>query len=193
MMMVAGASLETRQRLREIAQERYGCVNASVVVRALIAETMAQVQEPTMLPMTVDEASDTVRVELRLPRVALTQLTERAEKSLSPRNYYIASILLAALGQPQLSGDQIEALRRSNYELSKIGTNLNQIAHAANIIVKGGGGEMPEISEKLLSLRQVVKQHTDMVLRALEAGTVAWETTKRGRGQAPRRSKRRTS
>lgn len=195
MMMVSGVSPEIRQKLREIAQARYGSANASTLVRALITEALATVKRSppkTLIRINSDQAEDTVRVELRLPRAALAQLTERAEQRLSPRNYYITSLLLESLGQPQLSGAEIEALRRSNYELSKIGTNLNQLAHAANILTKGGsGGEIPPVGEKLISLRQEIKQHTNKVLRALESGSVAWETTKSGRGQARRRNTRR--
>ena len=181
-MKVDGIPAETRQKLRAIALERYGRANASLVVRALIADCVASSQT-SLKVMTSEAASDTVRVELRLPRVALARFTELAEQRLSPRNYYMASILLGSLGQPQLFGDQIEVLRRSNYELSKIGTNLNQLARAANILVKGRVGEMPDVGKNLLSLRQEIKQHTKAVLQVLNAGAAVWEN-KPGRGQA---------
>jgi len=71
-----------------------------------------------------------VRVELRLPRSALDKITELAERRFSARNYYLTSLVLGHLGQPQLQGDEIEVLRRSNYELAKMGTNLNQVTKA---------------------------------------------------------------
>jgi hypothetical protein len=181
MLKVAGIPPTLRENLREIARARYGRANASLVVRDLIADCVAKSQ--AALQMSADDASDTVRVELRLPRVALSRLTELAEERLSPRNYYMVSLLMGSLGQPQLLGDQIEVLRRSNYELSKIGTNLNQLAHAANVLMKGRGGEMPDVGKNLLSLRQEIKRHTNTVLRALNEGSVVWEN-KPGRGQA---------
>jgi hypothetical protein len=47
---------------------------------------------------------------------------------------------------------------------------------------------MPEIGKKLASLRREIKEHTNRVLRALDAGTVIWEV-KQGRGQKPRKGK----
>ncbi|MDR1888002.1 MAG: plasmid mobilization relaxosome protein MobC, partial [Zoogloeaceae bacterium] len=103
------------------------------------------------------------------------KINKLAENRLSTRNYYIASIILAHLGQPQLQGDEIETLRRSNYELSKVGTNLNQIAKAFNILVNGGQGKMPEIGKKLAALRREITEHTGKVLRVLNSGTSIWE------------------
>jgi hypothetical protein len=133
-------------------------------------------------------AADTVRVELRLPRVALEKITAQADNCLTPRNHYLAGLILAHIGQAQLRGDEIETLRRSNYELSKIGNNLNQIAKAFNILVNGGRGKMPEIGKKLASLRREIVEHTGHVLRVLNAGSAFWEV-KQGRGQKPRKAK----
>lgn len=80
-----------------------------------------------------------------------------------------------------MQGDEIEVLRRSNYELSKIGTNLNQISRAMNILVKSGNGRMPEIGKKLAGLRREINDHTNKVLRVLDAGTVIYES--RGSGK----------
>ena len=116
--------------------------------------------------------------------MAVGELTERAEKRLSRRNYYISAVVLSHLGYPQLQGDEIETLRLSNYELSKIGTNLNQVAKAFNILVKLGGGEkLPELGKKIASLRRDITEHTGKVLRVLNAGTVVWDHT--GRGSSP--------
>jgi hypothetical protein len=96
---------------------------------------------------------------------------------------------MAHVGQPQLQGDEIETLRQSNYELSKIGTNLNQIAKAFNILVNGGTGRMPEIGKKLASLRREITAHTGKVLKALNSGTAIWEV-RQGRNQTkPKKGK----
>jgi hypothetical protein len=191
-MLLGGVSPETRKALRDAALARFGTANASLMVRSLIARFLEHT-EPGLppRPITEAEAADTVRMELRLPRTALAKLTGLAEQRLTPRNHYAAGVILERLGQPQLCGDQIEALRQSNYELAKIGTNINQIARAFNILVNGGGGKMPEVGKKLVSLRREIKEHTDKVLRALSAGTAMLEV-KRGRGQrASKQPKRR--
>ncbi|MDR3054705.1 MAG: MobC family plasmid mobilization relaxosome protein [Zoogloeaceae bacterium] len=68
-------------------------------------------------------------------------------------------------------------MRKSNYELSKIGTNLNQVAKAFHLLVKAGErGKMPEIGKKMASLWRDITEHTGKVLRVLNAGTAVWES-----------------
>lgn len=177
-----------KQALTQAAQARYGKPNASLMVRALIAQHLEKQVLVTSKPLTETEAEDTVRVELRLPRVVLEKITAQAENCLTPRSHYIAGVILAHVGQAQLRGDEIETLRRSNYELSKIGNNLNQIAKAFNILVKGGSGKMPEIGKRLAALKREISTHTGKVLKVLNAGSAFWEV-KQGRGRKPRQTK----
>jgi hypothetical protein len=185
MLKVDGVPPDTKEQLQEAARQLYGQPNASLLVRSLIASHLAKTPA-TALPLTPDQAEDTVRIELRLPRVAVEKINDLAEGRFSARNYYVTSLILAHLGQPQLQGDEIEVLRRSNYELAKVGTNLNQIARAFNSLVKMRGGEkMPEVGKKLASLRKEITEHTGKVLRVLNAGTTVWE--QKGRGQRVRK------
>jgi hypothetical protein len=170
---------ETKTALQEAARARYGQANASLLVRALIADYLERPVSSSMRPLSEAESADTVRIELRLPRVVADRVNSLADGRLSPRNYYIASIIMTNVAQQQqLQGDEIETLRQSNYELSKIGTNLNQIAKAFNILVNGGTGKMPEIGKKLASLRREIKDHTRQVLTVLNSGTAIWESRK---------------
>jgi len=107
------------------------------LVRQIIAAHLAK-SEPTALPLNPEQACDTVRVELRLPHIALQKATELAEGRFLARNYCLTSIILACLGVPQLQGDEIEVLRCSNYELSKVGGNINQVTKAFEALVKWG-------------------------------------------------------
>ena len=187
MLRVDGVPPETKKQLQEAARQLYGKPNASLLVRSLIAGHLSK-SGATAKPLTAADAGDTVRVELRLPRAALEQVNDLAEGRFSARNYYLTSVILAHLGQPQLHGDEIEVLRRSNYELAKVGTNLNQVAKAFNTLVKMGGGEkLPEEGKKIASLRREITEHTGKVLRVLEAGTTVWEAN--GRGQRQRKRK----
>jgi hypothetical protein len=182
MLRVDGVNPETMQRLRASAQRLYGTPNASLLVRSLIGDHLAKA-DAAMAPLTVADAGNTVRVELRLPRSAFEKVTEIAESRFSARNYYMTSVMLAHLAQPQLQGDEIETLRHSNYELSKIGTNLNQIARAFNVLVKAGeAGKLPELGKRIAALRREITEHTSKVLRVLNAGTSVWEArAQRGR------------
>lgn len=181
MLQVDGVTPETKARLQEAAQQLYGRANASLLVRALIASHLA---EPSVKrrPKPLDFASGTVRVELRLPRETVDAIKNLAETRFSTHNYYITALIQEHLGLPQLHGDEIEVLRRSNYELTKIGTNLNQVAKAFNLLVKmQRDGKPPEVDNKIESLRKEIREHTAKVLRVLESGTVLWEA--KGRGQ----------
>ena len=66
-------------------------------MRQLIAAHLAK-GDPASFALTEEEAGDTVRVELRLSRMAVEEFNVRAESRFFCRNYYMASILLAALG-----------------------------------------------------------------------------------------------
>lgn len=186
---VDGIAPETKAELQAAAMHQFGQANASLMVRHLIGAHLAK-QVNSLRTLTADETGDSVRVELRLPRQVVSKIDELAEASFSRRNYYLASIVFAHLGQPQLQGAEIEVLRRSNYEMSKVGTNLNQIAKAFNTLVLSGGGKMPEIGKKIASLRREITEHTGKVLRVLNAGTSVWENTGRGiNRKAPRNTK----
>ncbi|MDM0029142.1 plasmid mobilization relaxosome protein MobC [Variovorax saccharolyticus] len=182
---VDGVSPDTKTRLQQSAERLYGQPNASQLVRALIASHLTRSTAP-LNP--VDLSGETVRVELRLPKAVVSALDERAEDLFSTRNFYINQLIFADLGHPQFHPREIETLCRSNYEISKIGSNLNQIAKAFNTLVKTGSGEMPEIGKKMASLRKEIVEHTRKVLRVLEVKTAAWEL--RGRGQKVKQKKR---
>ncbi|MDR0378373.1 MAG: MobC family plasmid mobilization relaxosome protein [Candidatus Accumulibacter sp.] len=190
LLQVDGISAETKKALQEVARKKYGKANASLLVRALIADHLTR-NSTAARPITEDEAADTVRVELRLPRVISDQITALADARLSPRNHYLVSLIMAHVEQPQLQGDEIETLRQSNYELSKIGTNLNQIAKAFNILVNEGSGKLPEIGKKLASLRREITTHIGKVLRVLNSGTTIWEV-RQGRSKTQARKGRET-
>lgn len=183
---VYGVTAATKKTLQDEALKCYGKANASLLVRALIADELSKKQEPGTSK--IDLNSETVRVELRLPKAAVDELSARAELYFSDRNYYINSLIFEHLGIPQLQIQEIEVLRNSNYEMAKIGNNLNQIAKAFNVLVQmGGGGKLPEIGKKMASLRQEIKAHTNKVLRVLEAKTVVHETKGKGSGARKRK------
>ena len=181
MLLVDGVSPETKAQLQEAALQLYGRANASLLVRALIATHLAKPGiEPSPKPL--DFSSGTVRVELRLPQATVDSIKTLAEKRFSTHSYYINALIHDHLGLPQLHGDEIEVLRRSNYELAKVGTNLNQIAKAFNLLVKmQGDGKPPDVTKKIESIGKEIKKHTAKVLRVLESKTALWNA--KGRGQ----------
>ncbi len=92
----------------------------------------------------------------------------------------------AELGTPQLYPDAIETLRNANYNLAKIGANVNQIAKAFNQLVLNYQGKdtLPPIGREMTKLKKEVAAHIEMVLNVLNQGTVIHETRGRGTGNA---------
>lgn len=182
MMWVDGVSPEQKEQLKLIALKRFGKANASLMIRHLISECLNS-DEPGAISSDA-LTGESVRFEMRLPKPVLVELEKRAENRISNRNYYIGSLVYKHLGQGQFQGDEVEALRRSNYDLAKIGTNLNQIAKAFNLLVlAGGGGKLPEIGKKIASLRTEIKTHTGKVLRVLDSKTIVLENTQAARAR----------
>lgn len=183
MLWVDGVSPEQKEKLQELALKRFGKANASLMIRHLISESLIEDRGPEVKAN--DLTADSARFEMRLPRPVLEAIEKRAESRLSTRNYYIGTLIYKELGHAQFLNDEIEILRRSNYELAKVGTNLNQIAKAFNLLViAGGGGKLPEIGKKIASLRSEIKTHTTKVLRVLEAKTVVLESSQAARARA---------
>lgn len=181
-MYVDGVTPDTKERLQAEAMRLYGKANASLLVRQLIADHLLKSEKQHQnLDVNFDEKTD--RIQLRLPVSVLAEIEKRSEEVFSTKTHYINALIYADLGQPQLQTSEIEVLRRSNYELAKIGTNLNQVAKAFNLLVlAGGGGKLPEIGKKIASLRKEITEHTRKVLRVLESGTTVMEA--KGQAQA---------
>lgn len=89
---VDGINATTKKTLQDEALKRFGKANASLLVRALISEELSKNKETRTTK--IDFNSQTVRVELRLPKSAVDELGERAELYFSDRNYYINSLIL---------------------------------------------------------------------------------------------------
>lgn len=187
---VDGVSADLKKQLQAAALQKFGKASASELVRHLILEHLAKEKKQTSPAMKVTAQSEpSKRLEIRLPVSVYSEITKRADAKFSDRNYYVKSLIYEHIGQPQLHGDEIELLRKSNYEIAKIGSNLNQVAKAFNILVKmGGGGKLPELGKKMASLKKDINEHTHKVLRVLNARTVVFEA--KGRGQKQKKTEK---
>lgn len=174
---VDGISLEMKEALKSSSKKIFGKENSSEIVRKLIADHLSKGKQFSDESIKFNDEEKTRRIELRLPESVINEIEKRAEMRFSDRNYFIKSLIYAELGNPQLQGDEIETLRKSNYEMSKIGTNLNQIAKTFNTLVQmNRGDKMPEIGKKIAALRKEITLHTNKVLKVLESKTKVHET-----------------
>lgn len=164
-LQVDGVSREQVEALRGLAMQKFGRDNASLMVRFLIAEAIKSPPENQKFT----PSAETVRKQIRLPKNLAEALQGRADARLSDFGFYIQNILIRSLDYPALHIDELEILRRSNYELSKIGTNFNQLARAFNVIIKmNGGGKPPEVAKKLAGARNEINAHIKTVRVLLE-------------------------
>jgi hypothetical protein len=115
--------------------------------------------------------NDRKRIEMRLTIGEYETLLKIAAESESSPSHYMLSLLRAHLsGFPHLLGDEIKELRSSNYQLSSIGTNLNQIARKFNAEIYHGG-----LADVLNQLNIAVNRHVDFVAKVLDANQNRWE------------------
>lgn len=70
------------------------------------------------------------------------------------------------VNEPQFTIGEIEQLDRSNYELHKIGVNLNQIAHRTNTVDFKNFG--PQQASIIMELINSLIDRTDGCLRMIE-------------------------
>ena len=78
----------------------------------------------------------------------------------SSMQHYLIKLLVSNLyNEKILNGTEYELLRKSNYQLHKIGVNLNQIAKAIN---EGEHRKVP-----IETLAQYIEQHVNIIKKIL--------------------------
>jgi len=103
----------------------------SALMRRLVEQALGKVQSPEQGTI-VRGAS--CKVTIRLSESELGLLATIAAQRRMNRTQWIASLVRARLGLPvQQTHDERQALRAVARELNRIGGNINQIAHAANL------------------------------------------------------------
>ena len=104
------------------------------------------------------------RVQLSIPIYDFEYLQTLANNSKSSIQYYIIYVLYNHLyNERKLLGNEIEVLKKSNYELYKIGVNVNQIAKANN------AGDNMELPINMLSNK--IDSHVNLVMDILKSNT----------------------
>lgn len=104
------------------------------------------------------------RLQLSIPIYDYEYLEKLAKNSHSSIQYYTTVIILEHLySEKRLLGNEIEVLKKSNYELYKIGVNVNQIAKANN------AGDMIELP--INQLYNQIQKHIKVVQDLLKLST----------------------
>lgn len=127
----------------------------------------AKLQKDHQLAQTLSRKKisvDKKRLQISLPIYDYEYLEKLANNSNSSIQYYTISLILEYLyNQKRLLGDEIEVLKKSNYELYKIGVNVNQIAKANN------AGDMIELP--INQLYNQIQKHIKVVQDLLKSST----------------------
>lgn len=104
------------------------------------------------------------RLQLSIPIYDYDYLEKMAKNSHSSIQYYITVIIIHHLyNEKRLLGNEIEVLKKSNYELYKIGVNVNQIAKANN------AGDIIELP--INKLYNHIQKHIKIVQDLLKSST----------------------
>jgi len=178
LLIVRGIGEEAKAELQKIALRKFGKKNISALVRELIAVEINADEKNSVSP---DLGSKMRRVQISIPESCLQQIEQIAESRFSTPSFFITALIYEKLVVKQFQVDEVETLRASNYSLTKIGNNLNQIARAFNTIVHAqGAAKLPPISRDIDKLKGVIKEHTEKVLVLLNTGTVIMENRVRG-------------
>ena len=158
---VYGLSSDEIHRLRDIAHQRYGKASVSLLAKKLLQETLRQPESP--IPSEVPPVSAAQRLTLRLPPAHRHYLAEKSRLQHSSLNETVRDIIAEHIqGHPVLSNHEVQALYQSNYQLLRLGRNINQIARQLNSI-------MPQsvTTRELNALLPFLQQHTETVGRVL--------------------------
>ncbi|MDK4680031.1 plasmid mobilization relaxosome protein MobC [Kingella negevensis] len=158
---VFGLSHDVINQLQLMALERYGKASASLMLRKLAEK---QIRQPENIPTeNYQENKQNQRLTLRLPPQQQHYLNQKAQLQYSSLNDVVRDIIAEYITQnPVLSNDEVQALYQSNYQLLRLGRNINQIARQLNSITPTS-----LTSQQLTELSAFLKQHAETVGKVL--------------------------
>lgn len=135
-LLVHGLSDQQKEFLYDYAQKELGSRSRTKAIIALIDKEMGK--EPKKIdyiaPLATVTNGKKKRLQISLREAEYNLLDEFTKNNDTSIQFYVVSLILKDLyNKDRLLGNEIEGLRKSNYELYKIGVNINQIAKALNM------------------------------------------------------------
>ncbi len=153
---VRGLSQKQKDFLYDYAQSQLGSKSRSKAILHLINEKMPKDKQTIQGKFIQQNDESKERIQLSLRKTDYDLLKAIAEEEDTSMQYYIISLILKDLyNHKRLNGKELELLRQSNYQLYKIGVNLNQIAKAMN------AGEEKEL--EIEQLMEFIDSHVENV------------------------------
>ena len=163
---LADAEIEA---LREIALKKYGKASVSLLAKKLLLGQLESKEEPEIKPF--EKPPGSKRITLRLPDRDRAYLRAVALQNHSSVNDVARDIIQAHFYKnPFLSNNETQTLYQSNYQLLRIGRNLNQIARQLNI-----GENVSITTQHIHELKAVIDAHTERVHQVLKTNRRRFE------------------
>ena len=165
---VYGLSVEDLNILKAHAQAAIGEPNLSKFVKYELQDLL---DKPAETANTQHLLASKQRLEVKLASHDYAKLKNLAIQSCMSANSFTVLLIQKFLYQhTPLTNDLIEILRQSNYQLLRIGRNLNQIARQLNI-----GEEVDLTSQKIDALNDIIDKHTEVVGQVLQVNRRRFE------------------
>ena len=153
-------------------------VSAPAALKAIVGQVVTATRvEPDELEIPKAPEIRSERVTVRFSKEEMAEIAPRAQDYGSPRDWLVAlARAQIAPDVPQFSPEALQTLYESNRELSAIGRNVNQIAHAVNLDLQQAGQlrRSRALVDELASLKAVIATHTERVTALCSASTARW-------------------
>lgn len=167
---VYGLPESTIKILQEMGQKRLGKSSASAAIKLIVQDAlltdMVMAYDTTAANVILQEEKPSAnpksakyRVVLRLPEKDYHYCQNNGQMFGMTASGFIVNLLRHYVDKhPSLSDSELKALYQSNYQLLRIGRNLNQIARQLN-----AGEATGMTTEEIQQLRAIIEQHTELV------------------------------
>lgn len=162
---IFGLSSELINQLKLMALERYGKASASLMLRKLAEEHIGKPVNPEVKAIHVHQENipENPRFTVSWLPEQYRYLLEKAKLQHDSLNSVVRDIVQEYItNNPVLNNDEVQALYQSNYQLLRIGRNINQLARQFNAI-------LPQsiTTQQLNELADFLERHTEQVGKIL--------------------------
>ncbi|AVL70636.1 hypothetical protein AAEX37_01079 [Oligella sp. MSHR50489EDL] len=146
-------------RLQEISRQETGSQSVAALAKKQLFKALQRDDE-----ISATKSSPTTRLRVALNYEAKETLQILAKKEGMTINNYIAMLCYRHIStKPILTTNEVQAVQQSNYQLYKLGVNLNQIAKSLNM-----GQPTSITSQQIQRLKDDINQHMRKVHELIE-------------------------
>lgn len=155
---------------------------ASYILKSMVQEEVRISEDPQIKNLVTTAKSNSKHQHILLREDELAKLDRYAFIMGMTRHQAIIGIIRSVIADvPQFTTGEIEQLAKSNYELHKLGVNLNQIAHRTNTVdfsnfTDHNAEELKTLFNGLIErtdkFTKIVQDHTDKVWKLINASRI---------------------